>query len=66
MKSVTIIFMVAVTLVILAFDLYALRKSEKTEYTISYIIAKASLKNPLIPFMFGVLMGHWFFYQCII
>jgi hypothetical protein len=65
MTTLTIVFIIAVTLVILAYDVYALYRSKKTEYTISYIIAKASLKNPIIPFVFGVLMGHWFWGQCI-
>lgn len=66
MLTVTITFIIAVTLIILAYDVYALKKSIKTEYTISYVIAKASIKNPIIPFIFGVLMGHFFFYQCVI
>ena len=61
MTSLTITFIAVVTVVILAYDAFALYKSKKTEYTISYIIAKASLKNPIIPFALGVLMGHWFF-----
>lgn len=65
MTSITIIVIVSVTLLILAYDVFALRKSEKTEYTISYVIAQTSLRNPIIPFAFGVLMGHFFFFQCI-
>lgn len=65
METITIIFIIVVTLVILAYDAYALYRSNKTEYTISYIIAKASLRNPVIPFIAGVLMGHWFWFQCV-
>jgi len=66
MTLVTITFIVITTLIILAYDGFALYKSKKTEYTISYIILKASLKNPIIPFVFGLLMGHFFWSQCVI
>lgn len=65
MEELTIGFIAASTLAIIGYDVYALRKSKKTEFTISYIISKYSLKTPLIPFVFGVLMGHFFFFQCI-
>lgn len=66
MTTITITFIIAITLIILAYDAYALKKSTKTEYTISYVIAKASLKNPIIAFALGVLCGHWFWFQCVI
>lgn len=66
MQTITITFIISITLIILAFDAYALHKSSKTEYTISYIIAKSAFKNPIIPFAFGVLMGHFFFFQCVL
>ncbi len=28
--------------------------------TISAVIARVALGNPIVPFAFGVLMGHWF------
>lgn len=28
--------------------------------TISQVIARWAVKHPIIPFVFGVLMGHWF------
>lgn len=61
MTSITISFIIGITLIVLAYDVWALYKSKTNEYTISYIIAKASMRNPIIPFLFGGLMAHFFF-----
>lgn len=50
---------IAATLIILGWDLY-LYKDEYPENTISQIIIKRTKKRPLIPLLWGFLMGHWF------
>lgn len=61
MYAITVSFIISITLITIAFDVWALFKSKKNEYTISYIITTSAFKNPLIPFLIGGLMGHWFF-----
>jgi riboflavin transporter FmnP len=66
MTNLTISFIVGIIFLIVVYDIWALKKSTKTEYTISYVIAKTSLKNPIIAFAFGMLMGHFFWAQCVL
>jgi hypothetical protein len=44
---------------LLAYDVVVMyRLGEKQ--SISSVITEASLKRPIIPFLFGLVMGHWF------
>lgn len=52
----TKIFILICTSVIIVFDLWALFFG----VTISEVITRSSQENIIIPFAFGVLMGHWF------
>lgn len=65
MTITTVIFIISACLVIFAYDAYALYRSRDTEYTISFVIATAAKRNPIIPLAFGILMGHFFWSQCI-
>lgn len=44
---------------LLAYDLYAYLKGG-IDFTISWQVIQASKNWPLIPFFFGLLMGHFF------
>jgi len=56
--DITTWFIIATTVIILLFDLYLYL--DKTKKTISQRIIEWSKKYPVIPFVFGFLMGHWF------
>lgn len=54
----TELIIIVVTVLILLWDLYLYR--DKIEgNTISQVIIKYSYKYPMIPFVVGVLIGHW-------
>jgi hypothetical protein len=57
-KTTWVLVVVAVALA--AWDLYA-RKTP--EGTISEVILSSARHSPLLPFLFGVLMGHLFWFQ---
>jgi membrane protein insertase Oxa1/YidC/SpoIIIJ len=59
MKKITQIIMVVTTVLILIYDAIAYVKGGG-EATISSIIIVTSHENPLLPFLMGVLMGHFF------
>jgi hypothetical protein len=56
--AVEIIIVVA-TILILVWDLY-LYIDKYPDNTISQIIIKRTKSRPIIPFLCGLLMGHWF------
>ena len=70
MELTTKIFIIGTILVWIVYDIYALIMSKKTEYTISYVILQWGEKYPflkmVIPFALGILIGHFFWPQCII
>lgn len=49
---------------LIAYDFYAFRTRGKGD-TISEVILSYSLRHPVIPFIFGVLMGHFFWPQVV-
>jgi hypothetical protein len=53
------IIIVLATLLILGFDLY-LYLDKYPGNTISQIIIKRTKARPIVPFLCGLLMGHWF------
>ena len=53
------VLIVVVTIAILAFDLY-LYRDKYPGNTISQVIIKRTKSRPIIPFLCGLLMGHWF------
>ncbi len=59
LKTVTAIFTVAFVLIALGYDAYVLI-ADGTEATISHLIITASKEFTLIPFLFGFLMGHFY------
>lgn len=56
----TVIVIVLAILGLIAWDIYAVIKGGN-KATISYIIATTAKRWPLIAFVFGLLMGHFFF-----
>jgi hypothetical protein len=61
-RSITIVILLVMPVLIIAYDLFAAFYG-KTGATISEVILQTSLRRPLVPFAFGVLMGHLFFPQ---
>jgi hypothetical protein len=70
MELTTKVFLIGTILVWILYDIFALYMSKKTEYTISYVIGKIGVKYPLIQIIIllslGILIGHFFWHQCII
>jgi len=54
----TTIFVIASTVIIIAYDIYA--AADRDELTISQLMNRSARKWPMIPFAWGVLIGHWF------
>ena len=54
----TTIAMLIITVVILAWDL-CLAMNRKEGDTISEVVRKYSQRFPMIPFIIGFLVGHW-------
>jgi hypothetical protein len=53
---------ISILLLIVGYDAWACQDKEKRD-TISKIVTKSSEKYLFIPFMFGLLMGHFFWSQ---
>lgn len=58
-QTITTIITIAAAVILIGWDIYAVWK-DGGKATISYIIANAGRRNRMIPFVFGVLMGHFF------
>ena len=52
---------VAAVVAIIGIDFFFAMKDKRT---ISEVIWHATMRTPLIPFLFGMLMGHFFFCPC--
>jgi cytochrome b subunit of formate dehydrogenase len=63
MKTLTVLILIITGVILVIYDAYAEYKNN--DYTISSIIGHAALKNPIIPLLFGILMGHFFWSQCL-
>jgi hypothetical protein len=61
-RNITIVVLLVLPVVVVAYDLVAAFYG-KSGATISEVILQTSLRRPLVPFAFGVLMGHLFFPQ---
>jgi len=57
--SDTVLFMIIVTAIIIAYDIYIIYKEGKY-YSISAVTIRGSKKYPLLVLCFGVLLGHLF------
>jgi hypothetical protein len=55
----TEVFIILVTVVIVAYDIYAYKKEGST-LTISLVMKRWAVKYPWIILLWGVLMGHFF------
>lgn len=55
----TEIIILVVTVGLIAYDIYA-AANKKDGDTITQVILKWSTKYPVVPFVFGFLMGHFF------
>lgn len=50
---------IIITILILMFDLWLYNDGVEGN-TISQVVIKYSYKYPMIPFVLGVLLGHWY------
>lgn len=62
MFDLTGMLILATVVAALAYDLYAYRKSNG-KASISNWVREMSKEWPIIPFLVGVLIGHFFFYK---
>jgi len=58
-KNLTMIVVLAIVVLAIVYDFYAIALGG-TEASISHLIIVYSHKYPLIPFLFGILCGHFF------
>jgi len=58
-RARTIIILLSVAALLLVWEAVVLASAEKGD-TISAVIADAAVRWPIIPFFFGMLMGHFF------
>lgn len=59
LQKITTIIIVACAIALILWDIYALVYGGG-EATISYVIANLGKQNRMIPLVFGVLIGHFF------
>lgn len=57
--NTTLVVLVVTAIVLIAYDIWTVVKKGAST-TISWQIYSVSLKYPIIPFAFGLLMGHLF------
>ena len=61
--TITTWFIIVTAIVWLLWDIYAYWQVSKHNYkvpTISMVITEAAWYSPIVPFIFGFLMGHFF------
>lgn len=58
-RAITTWLMLSVTAVLLAWDVVAATNSTRGD-TISEQLTAAAHRWPILPFLFGMLIGHWF------
>ena len=59
-RFTTVWVLIVTTIGLIAWDLYARKKPGAT---ISEVLLGSAKQSPILPFLFGVLMGHLFFPQ---
>lgn len=57
--ALTSYIILGATALLIAYDVYVAVNDTRGD-TISELVTKHSLKRPIIPFAFGVIIGHWF------
>ena len=62
-KSDVLWFMIGAVIAALAYDIYAIRAKKPT---LSRIVTESSRKYLMIPFILGVLAGHFFWSQNVV
>ena len=58
-KTITAVVCVATACVLVGYDIFAAVKAGPSG-TISDVIRGVAATNPIVPFAFGILMGHFF------
>lgn len=61
-KSMVVWILLAITLCLIGYDAYLCANREEND-TISEVITNSSKRYLLVPFLFGLLMGHFFWSQ---
>lgn len=59
MKTITTIIMLAAIFILIGWDIFVAARPPEGD-TISEIIRQSAFRHPIIPFAFGVLIGHFF------
>lgn len=62
--ATTIIFLAAITLVVVIYDIAA--EMRDNDFSISFVLASSARKAPVIALAIGIIVGHWFWGQCLI
>ena len=58
----TEIVILVTTFLVIGYDIYA--AADREQKTISRVMLEAARRYPIVPFAWGVLMGHWFWSMC--
>lgn len=64
LQDTTGLVIVAVGVILIAYDVWAKWKDPTGDSTISWVVLTESKKWPVVAFGFGFLMGHMFFQNC--
>jgi len=64
-RAITIWLLIGVAVLLISWDIYVafFNKTPNSKDTISGVVLGFAQKHPVIPFAFGVLMGHFFWPQ---
>lgn len=57
-KKITVIFILAVVIIIAAYDVWTFVELGNNDATISAQLIEWSYNYPLVPFLFGIIAGH--------
>lgn len=61
--STTVIVLCTLSILAVAYDIVAEIKDNK--FSISFVLGSAARKAPIIVLVIGVIIGHWFWGQCL-
>lgn len=61
--TTTVVLLLILAALAVAYDIFA--EIKNNDFTISFIIGLAARKAPIIALVFGIIMGHFFWSQCL-
>ncbi len=56
----TVVILLAVVALVGAWDVYVAFFNREKDDTVSEVVRELARRHPLVPFLFGLLMGHFF------